>query len=163
MLVNFLLGKRELLKREEIVNFVRNASAFDPTNEHTENAGALLLFQTLQQQTWLVATSERLYCVLDDIRRPKPEIRWTMSKSELVTGDNVDVDIATREGAGNSGRINIGKHNDWLYSKALFSTVPVDAAIKALIQTCMIGGPAPEVRLDISILGSPAKARQQTA
>jgi hypothetical protein len=163
MLVNFLLGKRELFKQDEIIQFISTAQDFDVQREHIENAGALLLFQTLQQQTWLVATSERLYCVLDDIRRSEPEIRWTMSKTELLTDDNVDVDITTREGSENSGRINIGKHTGWLYSKALFSTVPVEEAIKALIQTCMIGGPAPEVRLDISILGSPAKARPQTA
>lgn len=160
MVLNFLLGKRELLTQEEIVQFIRTAE-----RERADRAGILLIFQTLQQQTWLVATSERLYCVLDDIRRPKPEVRWRMAKSDLVADHDVIVDIATRAYSANSGRVDIGNHTGWLYSKALFSTVPIDEAIKALIHTSMVGGLS-SVRLDISsvgISGFGAKARPQQA
>lgn len=165
MVLNFLLGKRELLTQEEIVQFIRTALEFDIERERTDRAGILLIFQTLQQQTWLVATSERLYCVLDDIRRPKPEVRWIMAKSELVSDHDVIVHIATRRYSENSGRIDIANHTGWLYSKALFSTVSVDEAIKALIHTSMVGGSS-SVRLDISsvtISGFGAKARPQQA
>src|SRR5438034_5041571 len=165
MALNFLLGKRELLTQEEIVQFTTTAPEFDIKRERTEHAGILLIFQTLQQQTWLVATSERLYCVLDDIRRPKPEVRWTMDKSDLVADHDVIVHIAIHDRSERSGRVDIGDHTDWLYSTALFSTVPIDEAIKALIHTSMVGG-ASSVRLDIpsvTISGFGAKARPQEA
>jgi hypothetical protein len=44
---------------------------------------ALRIFVTDQQQTWLVADSSGVYCVLDDRRLEKPGIRWR-NKLETV-------------------------------------------------------------------------------
>ncbi|SRR5216684_2762924 len=137
MLVNFLLGKRDLKGPDEIANFIKNAPEFDPNTEHPEKSGALLLFRTSQQQTWLIATSERLYCILDDVREPKPQIKWVMQKSELVSSGDLIVPISVSEHSRNSGRLDIGTHKNWLFSKALFTATPVEEAVATLIRKQM--------------------------
>ena|SRR5205807_6696047 len=142
MLVNFLLGKRDLKGPDEIAEFIKNAPEFDPSTEHPDKSGALLLFRTSQQQTWLVATSERLYCVLDDVREAEPQINWVMQKSELVSNGDLIVPISVSEYSRNSGRVNIGTHKNWLFSKALFTAMPVEEAIATLIRKHMIDAQA---------------------
>jgi hypothetical protein len=139
MSANFLLGKRDLTGPDEIVEFIKDVPEFDPKTEHPDKSGALLLFRTSQQQTWLVATSERLYCVLDDIRKPHPEVRWVMSKDELVANRELILPISARDYSRNSGRVDIGSHKDWLFTKALFSAVSVEDAIAGLIRKQMVG------------------------
>lgn len=166
MFLNFLLGKRELFEADKIAEFINTAHEFDAQRENTKNAGVLLLFKTSEQQTWLIATSERLYCVLDDIKHPKPEIRWTMPRHELVAHDSVSVHIRTRKHTENSGRVDIDGHTGWLFSKSLFATLPIEDAIKALIHIYMIGGPVPEMRIGMTaggISGWQVKHRPQEA
>jgi hypothetical protein len=142
MLVNFLLGKRDLLNPEEIAEQVKNAPEFNATKENPATANLLLLFKTSRQQTWLVVTPERLYCILDDVREPRPEVRWSIAKAEIISNGELILPISVREHSRNSGRLDIGSHKNWLFSKALFAAIPVQEAITALIRKQMIDAQA---------------------
>jgi hypothetical protein len=74
---------------------------------------SLLLFQTLEQRTWLVSTGTSLFCVLDDekTRQTGRLIQWKEAASSIKG-------ISTwKEGRRNA--VDIGKHGSWLYSPHL--------------------------------------------
>jgi hypothetical protein len=54
--------------------------------EKASKAKALLIFATSQQQTWLVASREKLYCVLDDMK-DDPKIWWDLKINVSPNGD----------------------------------------------------------------------------
>jgi hypothetical protein len=73
-----------------------------------------LLFQTGEQQTWLIATGKQLFCILDDKRTRASGrlIQW-----RLPLGDAKPV--KARRYKKGVGLISIGDHDDWLYSTHL--------------------------------------------
>ena len=80
----FFLGRGELKSPIEIIAAIRESPDFDPRKEDIADAEALLIFQTSKQQTWLVATRTRLYCVLDDLRRSFRPVRWSLGAERLT-------------------------------------------------------------------------------
>jgi hypothetical protein len=62
-----------------------------------------------------------------------------MSKDELVANRELILPISARDYSRNSGRVDIGSHKDWLFTKALFSAVSVEDAIAGLIRKQMVG------------------------
>jgi hypothetical protein len=96
-------------------------------------AHSLLFFQTPLQQTWLVKTPNRLYCILDDVRRPAPHVNWSMPMSDVIDADgNLKLGIEARETAGamDTGLFDFGpNHKDWLYSRKLFVATGVEQAV----------------------------------
>jgi hypothetical protein len=121
---------RDFLSDSEIIDSVATSTAY--SGEGTAQAKALLLFTTSTQQTWLIATTARLYCVVDDRRLPTPQMRWAMPLSEARTGP-----IVTREAAeryrNQAGLLNIGKRLNWIYTKRLFLDRDVVDAVRELI------------------------------
>ena len=105
----FLLGRGEFKTADQIIEVVREHSAFDPQREDAAEAEALLIFQTSKQQTWLVATRARLYCVLDDLGKSFTRVQWTMPAEELVSDGEVTVGISTRDKTERTGRLDIGE------------------------------------------------------
>ncbi len=91
-----LIADSGLIQTDEIVN------------------GALLIFQTKKQQTWLISTNRQLFCILDDedTRRSRKLIQWRISLDEAEP-------IIVRFYKPDVGLINIGKHENWLYSVRL--------------------------------------------
>ena len=80
----------------------------------------LKIFSTSLQQTWLVATPKRIYCVLDDIEKKESVeiIKWHMTKLEFIAKFNT---IKVRNKSDRTGIIDFtDKHQAWLYSKNLF-------------------------------------------
>lgn len=92
-------------------------------------ARALLLFQTSTQQTWLVRTERRLYCILDDRRKSSPHINWSMATADIVADGKLELEVSFDERSpvsSKSGLVHFGpKHRNWLYSKKLFASEPV--------------------------------------
>ena len=68
LLADMFIGRSDFASPEEIKEFIRRSKNFDKSKEDPSTAHPLLIFKTSKQQTWLVATPERLYCVLDDLR-----------------------------------------------------------------------------------------------
>ena len=122
---------------EQIRDAIRLSKNYRVDGSAPETARPLLFFQTSLQQTWLVRTDERLYCILDDVRRPQPHINWSIPMSEVVdqTGKLL-IRIEARDGPGsNSGLVDIGSnHRDWLYSRKLFAATGVEKAFEDFLR-----------------------------
>ncbi|HKV23157.1 MAG TPA: hypothetical protein VJN93_01070 [Candidatus Acidoferrum sp.] len=134
----FFLGRGEFKSPSEIIQTVRESPDFDSQRENLANAEPLLLFQTSKQQTWLVATAARLYCVLDDLRRSFPPVRWSINKDNLVAAGQVTVNISARDSNDRTGLLNIGPRSNWLYSKKLFTAKSIEDEVKGLISRRML-------------------------
>ena len=133
----FLLGPGNFRTQDEIKEIVRTDPRFDHSAELFQDLGALLIFKTSTQQTWLVASNMRLYCVLDDIKNRFTQLQWALPRGELVSpAGQLVVHIRWRDRSASVGLLDIGKHAGWLYSKRLFDEPP-DKRISELIQKAM--------------------------
>jgi hypothetical protein len=131
-------GREDFESELGIKEFVRNSKSFNSQAEDPHKAEALLIFSTSKQHTWLVCTKERLYCILDDIRKDRPHINWSMEKSSLISGGEVTIKIRTREKSEFTGLVDIGdEHPHWLYTKRLFASQSVESQIRSLIKRNM--------------------------
>lgn len=130
---------RRFLEANEIAQSITMSKNFSLDGTDPNEAFALLFFQTRKQQTWLVRTGKRLYCILDDIRKPAPHINWSMAMDDVVnTADNtLKVEIGVRERSNvsrSSGLLDIGSsHRDWLYSKKLFASESPKARVERFL------------------------------
>jgi hypothetical protein len=138
---HLLFGKGEFKSRDEIIELIEKSDHFDPNLEGTERAKALLIFQTSIQQTWLIATNQRLYCVLDDLEKGFTNVQWAIDRDRLVANNKVKVHISTRDYPQESdiGLVKIEVRDEWwLYSKKLFTSESIEKQIKNLIADCMV-------------------------
>lgn len=138
-IVPIILGRRNFKTKDEIIEFVKNSKNYDPKKEFLHDSEALLIFQTSNQQTWLVSTKERLYCILDDIRKDEPNINWSIPKGRLVSKGGVNIEIRAGNKSEKTGLLDIGTdHRNWLFSKDLFEQVDISNSIRSLINKTMI-------------------------
>lgn len=135
----FTTLREEFESYEGIVRSISNSKNFNPETENPGDADALLIFSTPKQQAWLVATSERLYGIVDDLRKEKPRINWSMSKRKLVSGENISAKLISRDKNELSGLIDIGETcSNWLYTKRLFVDDHIKNQVRSLIKRKMI-------------------------
>ena len=131
-------GQREFCPPEEISQYVSKSKNYDVTSEDPATAKTLLLFETSSQHTWLVTTKERLYCILDDVRKPEPHINWSMSRNKIIEGEELKLALKARHKTERTGLVDFGeRHKNWLYSKRLFAGVPVERSVGRFIQDSM--------------------------
>ncbi len=132
----------EFISESEIKNYIKNSINFKADLENPDDSEALSIFQTVKQKTWLVSTNRRLYCILDDIRKEKPHINWSIQKSDLVDGSKIIIDLITHETRKKYktiGCVDIGQnHKNWLYSKPMFKDQDIVESIKMLIYRNMV-------------------------
>ena len=134
-LVESLLGYRTLSSEREIRHSIERSRGYDSSRESPDDARSLLIFETSKQHTWLVATRDRLYFVLDDVRRPAPRIARSVCGSELKTRSDGRIAVDTQPKSVRTGLVDVGlRRRGWLYTKALFpSSRPVEHAIDDLL------------------------------
>ncbi len=129
-LAELMLGYRKFFEEPEIRGMVTRSKSFNKSNESPGEAKSLLIFRTSRQQTWLVSTRLRLYCILDDVRQPRPRLQWSVPKTEVSRAGAV----ITRPRSDQTGLVDLGpRHRDWLYSKHLFAEQPIEPAIEELL------------------------------
>lgn len=128
-------GTRPFLSVEQVKQFIVNSKNYKRDNTDPLSAGALLLLSTRRQQTWLIATPNRLYCILDDERKPEPHINWSMPRHRLVEDGGLAIQLEARDRTDDRlGLVDIGaQHRSWLYSRSLFRDRSVEKAIEELI------------------------------
>lgn len=137
-ILDSLLGRRDFYSRDDIARYIVRSKNYDSSKESSVQAKTFLFFETAEQRTWLVATPHRLYCILDDVRKPEPNINWSMSREKIFSGDALNLQINTKEKGNRTGLLDIGPtHKNWLYTKALFLTQPVTEAITEFIKDSM--------------------------
>lgn len=131
-------GRPDSASKRDIIDYVRKSKNFDPKTEDLTRAEALLIFITSKQQTWLVSTSERLYCILDDIRKDEPHINWSISRSRIFQDNVPTISLEARDKTELTGFLDIGDtHRGWLYTKRLFSEKPVQQRVLELLESTM--------------------------
>src|SRR5207247_5096725 len=124
--------------REEIAEYIVHSVNIDPNSETPSAAKTLLIFQTSKQRTWLVATPERLYCVLDDVRKPDPHINWSMHRSKIVTNGEVVLEIQSHDRSDKTGQIDFGpEHRRWLYTRDLFEHGDIVSTVRDFLKKAM--------------------------
>ena len=119
-----ILGHRVFLKKEKIKEGITNSISYS-LSENIQDAKTLLLLETSKQKNWLVSTKKRLYCILDDIRKDKLNINWSMDKSKIISnGGQIILNLKIDENYSNEyGNVwfNDSKKG-WFYSKKFFSS-----------------------------------------
>lgn len=129
----FFLGRDEFKSPSEIIELLSTSKDFNAQEEDITAAEALLLFQTSKQQTWLVATRARLYCVLDDLNKSFTRVQWTMPAEKLVLSEDVTAEISTHDKSEKTGLLSIGDRHNWLFSKKLFPAEDLPDKVRTLI------------------------------
>lgn len=140
-IAELLFERDRFLDEEEIKGWIVHSKNYEPDKENPKDASAVLMFETSKQQTWLVSTRERMYCILDDLRKGEPHINWSMPRNEIVRGERVVIDVNARPKSENTGFVDISdRHKNWLFSRRLFSEDGIVEAINNLITRQMIAG-----------------------
>ncbi len=147
-LVESLLGYRAFSSEREIRRSIETSKGYDSSRESPEDARSLLIFETSKQHTWIVATGDRLYFVLDDVRRPAPRIARSVGRSELMTRADGAIAVDTKPKSVRTGLVDVGlRRRGWLYSKALFpSSRPIEHAIDHLLRAVDGATPSQETQ-----------------
>jgi hypothetical protein len=103
-----LVGPDGFFTKEGIARLIEKSGLIDAGERVLR---CFLLFQTLRQRTWLVVTNKYVYCVLDDedTRAAARLIQWRMPLADAKP-------IRVREYRGQTGLIDIGTRQGWLYS-----------------------------------------------
>ncbi len=133
-----MLGRRELLSKTEIIGLVQKYCREKGSCEDWSGSEALLFFYNSTQRTWLVATRENLYCVLDDSSNDTASIEKSFTKDDLIAGSEVKVTINVSDRDDIFGFVDIAAQKKWLYNKKLFNDISIKAAIQELISKTMI-------------------------
>jgi len=136
----FLLGRNDFKSADEIVRLI-NEKVSHGSSEQIEHAETLLIFQTSREQTWLVGTKQRLYCVLDDLNNGFTRVDWILPKEQLVKNGRIDVKVATRTKTDKTGLLDIGERRGWLFSKRLFAERDLVERVQDMILRKMIKYP----------------------
>lgn len=147
LFIRDFLGRRDYFSKDEIIEFVKNSKIYDSSREKLDEAAALLIFQTTKQQTWLVSTNEKLYCILDDNRENKPYINWSIPKRVLIEGKRLSNEIKIREHSDEIGMVDIGPEKDLFYSKKLFKKSEIKTSIVHIVKENLKGADLSGVNL----------------
>jgi hypothetical protein len=110
-----------------VVKLIEQSGRLAP---HDKASDTLLLFETVQQRTWLVATRQKLLCVLDDVktRASGRLIQWELAFDDAVP-------IAAHAYKPEVGLIDIGRRKNWLFSLSLFPTPDsVERAVVSFVE-----------------------------
>ena len=133
-LVESLLGYRNLSSEPEIRQRIKRSRNYDASKESPDRAKSLLIFETSKQRTWLIATGERLYFVLDDVRKPGPRVSRSICRDDLQALPDGKISVSVQPKSSHTGLIDVGlEQRGWLYSRALFSHRPIEHAINELL------------------------------
>lgn len=138
-LADLALGYRSFYEKDEIINFIPNSKNYNEKYESTTKSDALLIFKTSKQQTWLVASNKRLYIILDDIRKDKPNINRSIAKNKLMDSDDeITASIEEQQKSDKTGVLKIeGMKKGYLFSKVLFSYDPIINKVMGLLEKQM--------------------------
>ena len=101
-------------KYNDIKNAVTTSKNYK--NEPVDTAHVLNFFQTSKQRSYIVATEEMVYCIVDDTRKTQPLVNWSERKDMFTNAV-----IITKSKTDKTGFVDFGvNHKNWLYSKSKF-------------------------------------------
>jgi hypothetical protein len=127
-----LFDLRPFADRETILQLIATDKRYDPNREQLDQLRELLIFATSSQQTWLVFSPLRVYCVLDNRELEKPTLRWSMPLQDFL-----ETPIKVRDHSAASGILDIGNRKDWLFSKRLFREKNIGEVVRETANTAL--------------------------
>ena len=131
VLGNFLTGRRRFLSEPEITALIKTSTRYD-NDLQLGKPGALLIFETSSQHTWLVMTAKRLYVILDDVRRPQAKVQWSTSR--------IPPKVRTSERSDWTGIVRFNeRERGWLFTKRIFANIPIEKQIELVARDVLHG------------------------
>jgi len=132
-------ARRGFLSLGDIKRTITSSKNYRLDGTPPEAARALLIFSTSRQQTWLVATSQRLYCILDDLATGEATVNWSMGRDALVASDGtLKIKLQERPYKDRTWYVDFGDaHTDWLFSRSLFAGRSIEDAVRDLLREQM--------------------------
>lgn len=98
-------------------------------NEPVETAKVLNFFSTSKQKSYLVATDEMVYCIVDDARKKQPKVNWSERKSKFI-----EVEISTTPKTDKTSLVNFGEnHKHWLCTKSIFADNTIENKVSEIL------------------------------
>jgi hypothetical protein len=128
---NFLEWPRPFCSQVSIRTFLRDQHL--DANENYLTAEALVIFESSSQHTWLVATNIALYCIFDWLKNDNPSVVWRIAKDEIVRNNRITLSIDLKDKSRKNGYVIINAKPPRLYTKSLFSQMPIDQEIMAML------------------------------
>lgn len=122
---------------KEIRGSIRMSKNYE--GEFADKAQVLMIFSTSKQRTYLIASNERLYCVLDDVRQPGPHVNWSLPKAKVTDGQRMTLEVSSRDKTDAAGLVDLGaQHKRWLFTKGLFKGTSIEEKVEELIMGAMV-------------------------
>lgn len=130
---------RRFFTVEEIKTAITRSKNYRLDLSDPAQAVLLLLYQTHLQQTWLAKTLNRLYCLLDDIRKPGCNVNWSMPMAEVLNADGtLKLEIVAQplpDDRQTVGKVDLGtQYRNLLYSRQLFTVRPVVEELRLFLE-----------------------------
>lgn len=130
----FYFGTRSKFDRYQIIECAKNSKSFNKSgNETVKDAIAILLWESKNQNSWIVRTNERIYKIIDDIRKERPITNWSRSISLFKETNLIEI---------SDYKLHTGKikflhkpEKEYRYSKKLFFNKNVIDGITDFIKT----------------------------
>jgi len=104
---NIILGLRNFKQEQEVKKYIANSKYY--ANEDPSEAELLLVYQNTREKTWLVFSNQRLYCILDKVKKTDLHINWSVSYEELFDQDG-KIRVNTMSIYQQSYVVQIGEH-----------------------------------------------------
>lgn len=126
--------ERSFASPKDIETSIEKFTGFQRGEEPSANRELLLIFESSKQRTWLVATKQALYCVIDLLSEPEPRARWRIGREHIFSNkDGVFLSIQTEKYSDSAGHLVIDEKRPRLYSRRLFTDFPVEQRVKSLL------------------------------
>lgn len=136
----FNMYKKLFMERENFVDenlikkYIVESKYFNPDEEDIKSVGQLLILETDIQKTYLISSNKRLYFIVDDIRRQKPHVNWSIDKSDIIANGHLTAPIEAKRKTSKAGILNIGnKFTNGLYSTDLFTEETLTVRLQELL------------------------------
>jgi hypothetical protein len=107
-------------------------------DEDLKDARMLLIFQTGVQQTWLVASSKALYCVIDKRREQHPRRLWRIASSDIVSEGRIVLQVSEAMLTDKDNYVIIDGKRPRKFTPELFRTLPVTESVKDLLRSAFV-------------------------
>lgn len=126
-------GAKKTTLAELRVSVKDGAPRTKDSNETFEKCEMLLIFDTKKQRTWLLATNQAFYCVIDVLEKPQPALLWRIKKDKLISNNGLNVQMRIEDNSATTGRIFINDKKPRLFNYRLFTDSPIEQRIKSML------------------------------
>lgn len=114
--------RRWFLSQDDVKAAITNSRHYGEDGTDPKLASALLFYQTADQQTWLVRTPKRVYCVLDELADTTPHINWSLELSAFSGESPVTIREAEPQNSYFGHVVFAPRPEIWFYSKKFFAS-----------------------------------------